>query len=105
LQLTVDDDEVNDLALRLFIAIKKSDFKNIEELVERGRDKGLLKVRDNEGNTFIYLVALILCYLRSKDNILDTSAPLMQRVLDLSRRTTNKNNQMFYLFLCRFTMI
>ena len=99
--MIVDDDEVNGLALRLFIAIKKWDFKNIEELVDRGRDKGLLKVRDKAGNTFIHLVALILGSPRSKDKIPDTSAPLIQRVLHFYRRTTIELKATKY-FICFF---
>ena len=83
---TVNDD-VNESALRLFIAIGKLNYKKIEKLVERGRDKGLLTVKDKDGNTFIHLVAKLLNgflwhnYRKKIPNISDS--PLIQDVINL----------------------
>ena len=76
-------DDVDSLARRLFIAIVKLDYKTIEELVKRGRNKGLLNVKDKEDNTFIHLVADVICERRFNGIIpdIDKSAPLIQDVV------------------------
>jgi len=84
---TVNDD-VNESALRLFIAIGKLNYKKIEELVERGRDKGLLTVKDKDGNTFIHLVVKLFEEFlwhnrRMKIPNISDSSPLIQDVLNL----------------------
>ena len=76
-------DGVGTLALRLFIAIWKLDYKTIEELVKTGWTNGWLNVKDKEDNTFLHLVADVIRERRYNGNIpdIDESAPLIQDVV------------------------
>ena len=78
-----DNDDVDTLARRLFIAIVKLDYSKIEKLVKTGRNKGLLNVKEKEDNTFIHLVADVIDQRRYSGNIPDIgdSAPLIQDVV------------------------
>ena len=86
--MTIDSNkDEDDLALPFFIAIRRLDYKQIEKLVERGRDKGLLHLRDKEGNTFIHLVSkLVEEFLHHEMEIpnIDDSSPLIQDVINMS---------------------
>ena len=80
------DDDVNKLALDLFDAILSIHYKPIEQLVKKGREKGLLKTNDSKGNTFIHLVALLIerfSFLNEDIPDIDDSAPLIQDVINI----------------------
>ena len=75
-------DNGEDLALSLFIAIIKCDYKKIEKLVKKGQERELLNLRDSKGNTFIHLIASLISRHRN-ENIpnIDNSSPLLQDVI------------------------
>ena len=74
--------DVGTLALRLFIAIWKLDYKKIEKLIKTDCNKGLLNVKDKEGNTFVHFVGKLI-RKRWHYNIpdIDKSAPLIEYVV------------------------
>ena len=89
-QLTVANkefpsDDVNILAHDLYRAILSIHYKRIEQLVRKGREKGLLNEMDVEGNTFIHLVAYYLNLQTRHENIpdIDDSAPFIQEVINI----------------------
>lgn len=74
---------VNKLALDLFNAILSNQYKSIEQLVKKGRDKGVLNIKDRKGNTFLHLVVKIILkreYSFRGIPDIDDSAPLIQDV-------------------------
>ena len=104
------DDDVNKLALDLFDAILSIHYKPIEQLVRKGREKELLKIKDSKGNTFIHLVAYLILETR-RNNIpdIDDSAPLIQKVIHKVRTLFLHlckiiNSNLFPCF-CRFSLI
>lgn len=77
-------DDLDTFAWNLFFAIKKLDYKEIEKLVKDGRDKGLLNVKDEKGNTFIHLIVLLIGQSRNTDiPDIDDSAPLIHNVINV----------------------
>ena len=105
--------DVDDLALRLLIAIKKFDYKQIEKLVETGREKGLLNIKDKEDNTFIYLVAKLIetsHHREIKCPDIGDSSPLIQHVINVPNQiigqlgTINKTPILF-ICICRFSVV
>ena len=115
-QLTVANkdisDDVNKLALDLYRAIVSIHYKRIEQLVRKGREKELLKIKDSKGNTFIHLVALLIerfSFLNEDIPDIDDSAPLIQDVINIFQSSFLPlckiiNSNLFPCFF-RFSMI
>ena len=87
-----------DLTLRLFIAISKFDYKNIEQLVKTGRNLNLLSVTDERGNTFVHLVARLMrsFWIEPKyiPDSTDDPSPLLLKTVNIKHR----NKKYFHYF-------
>ena len=81
----------DDLAIRLFIAISKCQYRKIEDLVDDDQNKGLLSAIEMDGNTYLHLVANMIerhgLYQRGSIEVptaVEKTAPFIHKVYRFS---------------------
>ena len=76
--------EVDALALRLYLAIRECQYREIEQIVDAGREKGLLSVTDMDGNTFLLLVVDLIQRMAMRELVdipsVDSSSHFIRKV-------------------------
>lgn len=72
-------------AWKLYCAIIEFDYNTIEQLIKK-KAKELLNAKDEEGNTFLHLIAQLLMdkiHFRRRIPHVDDSSPLIQDVMNI----------------------